>query len=143
MQKSPKWWLYKIRTVLFVIQSLWNLNVYSLYRKQCINETEEFDFLKDIVANVDDATHTNTLTAPVSEENKPTISIEEVVPHNDTLEKEENGEDKGQQNHKCSISTMLNDEPVTPLHVRSKSNTLTNQDTSPERAFDQSSEQVK
>lgn len=114
-----------------------------LCRKQCINETEEFDFLKDIVANVDDASHTNTSAAPVAEENKPTISIEE-APHNDTLENEEISEDKG-LNHKCSISTMLNDEPVTPPQVKSKNtkSKLTNQATSPESAVDESYEQVK
>lgn len=135
MQKSSKWWLYKIRAHLFVITpNLYiNVNVYLLYRKQCINETEEFDFLKDIVANVDDAT--NSSAAPAAEENKPLISAEAVSPI-DILENDDMGEDKG-QNHKCSISIMLNDEPVTPPYVRSKNTELTNPDTNPENSLDE------
>lgn len=90
----------------------------SCFRKQCINETEEFDFLKDIVANVED---TPVVVSVQSEETK----VSDEVNNNGI---EENPavitihEDEGSKtlNHKCSISTMLNDEPVTPPHNRTK-----------------------
>ena len=104
-----------------------------LFRKQCINETEEFDFLKDIVANVEDASNLS-----VSEEHKPTIHIEDAS-ISCTNEKDEITEDKG-QNHKCSISTMLNDEPVTPPNIRSKNLELNNEYNNIDCAFNEPSE---
>ena len=73
-----------------------------------------------------------------ADEVKASIPTEENAANN-SREKEGFSEEKG-QNHKCSISTMLNDEPVTPPHVRSKNIELMNQDISAEGAFDESSE---
>lgn len=91
--------------------------IYFIFRKQCINETEEFDFLKDIVANVEDspaAVSTQNDEAKSSNESKD--SLVENVQENPAAALDEDSSKT--QNHKCSISTMLNDDPVTPPHNR-------------------------
>lgn len=89
-----------------------------MIRKQCINETEEFDFLKDIVASIED-----TPAAAVSAQSDGTKASNEVkdnaienVRENTTAVLEE--DNSKTQNHKCSILKMLNDDPVTPPQNR-------------------------
>lgn len=89
-----------------------------MFRKQCINETEEFDFLKDIVASIEDtpavAVSTQSDETKASNEFKDNV-IESVRENTTTVLDEDNSKT---QNHKCSISTMLNDDPVTPPQNR-------------------------
>lgn len=89
-----------------------------IYRKQCINETEQFDFLKDIVANVDD-TPTNSSSGPHNEDNEKISDDKEPV-NSEMQEKATSMDDESgkNHNHKCSISAMLNDDPVTPPQQR-------------------------
>lgn len=121
MQKSPKWWLDQIRTILPVLKKCINSQsrLKQLYRKQCINETEQFDFLKDIVASVDDTLSSGSNGAHI-EETEQLPGNDDTV-KTDTQEKVSVIEDETKiHNHKCSISAMLNDDPVTPPQIRTK-----------------------
>lgn len=91
--------------------------ILTFFRKQCINETEEFDFLKDIVVNVEDTPNT------ISFQNEEVKSSNEVKDIEISSIQENHLEDDDiskTQNHKCSISTILNDDPVTPPLNRTK-----------------------
>ena len=83
------------------------------FRKRCINETEEFDFLKDIVANVEDSSIVVTVSQ-LNENDKSTIDKETESIDLSEISPTQNNDVSRNQHHKCSISTMLNDEPMTP-----------------------------
>ena len=90
------------------------------FRKQCIYETEEFDFLKDLVINVEN--NSGSIAVSSTEENK-----NDSIKDTDTTELTEiqqnmlnlDDDNTKSQLHKCPISTLLNTEPVTPTTNRS------------------------
>lgn len=95
----------------------WFVNSFFFFdcRKQCINETEQFDFLKDIVANIDDSASSSSVNEDVSEkiaeskELSPTESLDRVSVNVEEISKP--------HSQKCSISTMLNEDLVnSPLN---------------------------
>ena len=85
------------------------------FRKKCINETEEFDFLKDIVAAVEDTpTAASSQADEVKTSSEHKNNLAEDVSVKESLDAALDEHSSNIQSHKCSISTILNDDPVTP-----------------------------
>lgn len=83
-----------------------------MFRKQCINETEEFDFLKDIVANVDDLAVVSTSAVDSAAE----LKCDPIADDNETISEPKPILEDSTVNP-CSISTILNEDSSTCANI--------------------------